>query len=396
MPLNDLKCRTAKPLTKPYKLFDGQGLFLEVMPSGSKFWRLKYRIHRREKRYTLGNYPSLGLSDARLEKENLKALIRSGSDPVLMRLQQKQTHRINQSETFEALAKDWYEINKAKWEPRYAKTIFYRLEKYAFNEIGDYPIHILNPQIVLACLKKVEITAPEMARRIKHLCSQIFMYGIAVGKLDQDYTISLAPALKKYSKGHFASLSVDELPEFLVCLNKYQSHITRQTYLAVKLMLLTFLRTRELVEAKWGEIDFEKALWIVPKERMKMKREHIVPLSRQSLEIITELKQMNGRREYIFPSIPRPRNPMSKGTILVALKRMGYKNRMTGHGFRSLALGVIKEKLGYAHEIADRQLAHAPKNSVDRAYDRAQFLPHRIEMMQKYADYISSLAGKYS
>ena len=174
-------------------------------------------------------------------------------------------------------------------------------------------------------------------------------------------------------------------------MHNHKARLYRQTYLAIKLMLLTFVRTTELISAPWTEINFEKAMWIIPADRIKRNNPHMVPLSKQALAILVELKEMNGKRDLIFPSIPRPRKPMSNGTILTALKRMGYQNKMTGHGFRSLALGILKEKLGYSHEVADRQLAHVRKNSTDRAYDRAKFIDQRTEMMQRYADYLDEI-----
>lgn len=391
MPLSDMQCRTAKPKEKPYKLSDMEGLYLEVMPSSAKYWRLKYRIFGKEKRIALGVYPKTTLGDARKQKEKIKEGLRQGIDPALARLEEKQTAAYIHNQTFELIAREWHSNNVPQWDPRYAQTVMHRLEKYVFLEIGSYPVQLLKPIIVLACLQKIEKTAPEMARRIKQLCSHVFKYAIATNRIESDVTYGLENALKKYKKGHFASIEVDELPELVKTLHNHKARLYRQTYLAISFMLLTFVRTSELIEAKWSEIDFEQAMWTIPADRMKMSLPHLVPLSRQALAILEELKAMNGKREYVFPSIPRPRNPMSKGTILVALKRMGYSKKMTGHGFRSLALGVLKEKLRYTHEVADRQLAHVPKNSTDRAYDRAKFLPDRIEMMQRYADYLEEI-----
>lgn len=391
MPLSDMQCRTAKPKDKPYKLSDSEGLYLEVLPSGGRYWKLKYRLHGKEKRIALGVYPGVKLSDARHEKDRIKDELRSGFNPVLLKQEKKSTAAYQSAQTFEQVAREWHSKGLEKWDPRYAKTLMHRLEKYTFVEIGPYPLQSLKPLVILACLQKIEKTAPEMARRIKQVISHICRYAIATGRLDRDLTIGLETALKQYRKGHFASIDIDELPQFLKALHEHKARLYRQTYLAIRLMFLTFVRTGELLEATWSEINFENALWTVPAERMKMRSPHLVPLSKQALAILLELKEMNGKREYVFPSLPRPRKPMSKGTILVALKRMGYSGRMTGHGFRSLALGILKEKLGFSHEIADRQLAHTPKSSTDRAYDRAKFLSQRTEMMQRYADYLESV-----
>lgn len=391
MPLTDRKCQSAKPKTKPYKLSDFEGLYLEVMPTGSKYWRLKYRLHGKEKRIGLGVYPKVALAKARQKKDEIREDIKQGINPALSRLEARQMSTFAKANTFKEIAMEWYPKQIEKWEPRYAQTVLHRLEKYLFPEIGNYPIKMIKPLTVLSCLQKIEKTGPEMARRIKQYCRYIFLYAIATGRLESDPTYGLEYALKKYKKGHFASIDIDKLPEFLVDLHEFKVRITRQTFLAIKLMLLTFLRTKELVHGKWTEIDFEKRLWIVPADRMKMKRDHIVPLSRQTINVLEELKALNSKREYILPGLAKPRQPMSKGTILMAIKRMKYDGKMTGHGFRSLAMGVLKEKLGYSHELVDRQLAHARKNGVDKAYDRATFLPQRIEMMQKYADYLDEI-----
>ncbi|WP_460952027.1 tyrosine-type recombinase/integrase [Spirosoma daeguense] len=388
MPLSDMQCRTAKPTDKVYKLSDSEGLYLEVHPSGRRYWKLKYRLHGKEKRISIGIYPQVSLLIARQEKERIKRELRNGLDPLLVKIEKKQTAAFESAQTFELIAREWYGKGLESWNPRYAQTVLHRLEKYTFCEIGRFPMNALKPLIILSCLQKIEKTAPEMARRVKQLISHVCRYAIVTGRSEIDPTIGLETALKKYKKGHFASIDIDELPKFLIALHDHKARLYRQTYLAIRLMFLTFVRTGELIEAQWSEVDFDKGLWTVPAERMKMRSPHLVPLSKQALAILLELKDLNGHREHIFPSLPRPRKPMSKGTILVALKRMGYSNRMTGHGFRALALGILKEKLEFSHDVADRQLAHVPKNSTDRAYDRARFLPQRNVMMQRYADYL--------
>lgn len=391
MPINDLQCRSAKPLEKPYKMHDSDGLYLKVMPNGSKYWRLKYRLLGKDKEMSLGIYPDISLTDARKGRDDAKEKVRQNIDPALVRLEQRQLATFAQANTFEQMAMEWHKKQLGHWSARHGQTVQYRMEKYIFPEIGSYPLHAIKPVIMLACLQKIDKTAPEMSRRMKRICSHVFKYAIATGRSESDPTYGLESALRKYKRGHYASITVDEFPDFLLKLHDYKTQVYRQTYLAIQLMMLTFVRTQELVEAKWEEINFEKAMWVIPGERMKMGLAHMVPLSRQSIEVFKELKEMNGNREYIFPSIPRPRKPMSKNSILQAIKRMGYKGQMTGHGFRSLALGLLKEKLSYSHDVADRQLAHVPKSSVDRAYDRAKFLPQRIIMMQDYADYIDNV-----
>ena len=389
--MNERQCRTAVTKDKNYKLFDGEGLYLEITPAGRKHWRMKYRLHGKERRISLGTYPDVTLAQARQNKDGLRAELKNGCDPVIVRFEKKQIALLESSQTLKFLALEWHKNGLDGWDPEYAETILHRLEKYVFPSLGKYPINYIRPVMILACLRIIEKTAPEMARRVKQLISHIFRYAIVTDRADRDPTIGLETALKKYKRGHFASIDIDELPGFLQVLYNYRSRLHPQTFLAIRLMLLTFLRTSELIEGRWDEVDFDRGLWIIPAQRMKMENAHLVPLSKQAIEILKELRELNPYRDLIFPGIPRPQKPMSKGTILVALKRMGYSRRMTGHGFRSLALGVLKEKLEVLHEIADRQLAHVPKNSVDRAYDRAKFLPQRIVMMQRYADYLDEL-----
>ncbi len=390
-----MTCQAAKPKIKPYKIADGEGLYLEITPSGSKYWRLKYRLHGEEKRISIGAYPAISIADARKAKEVIKGDIRVGIDPVLKRLQAAQAQALNQQLDFKSIALEWHSKQIELWKPKHSEIIRHRFEKYVFPYLGNFPLADIKPMMMLGCLQKIEKTAPELSRRIKGMCSHVFKYAIATGRAENDPTYGLEAAMKKFKRGHYASISVDEFPEFLACLNGYESRIQRQTFLALKLLLLTFVRTTELVEAKWEEINFDNSTWVIPASRMKMNLPHIVPLSHQSRAMFQELKELNANREFIFPGSYDRRKHMNKNTMLVAIKRMGYQGQMTGHGFRSLALGILKEKLGYPHDIADRQLAHVPKSGVDRAYDRAQFLPQRVKMMQEYADYIDEVESDF-
>lgn len=381
-------CRTAKPHNTRFKLLDSKGLFLEVLPSGCKYWRLRFRIHGKEKLMTLGEYPETTLAFAREERSRISRLVKSGIDPIIQRKDEKIAARIKANTTFKEIALEWYEVNKAQWQPRYAATILHRIEKYIFPHLGYYPTSEICSIKVLNCLREIEVTAPEMARRIKQIISHIFLYAKTTKRAKEDVTADLKHALRKYKKGRFKSIKLEVLPKFLFDIYENKAKLHRQTYLALKFMMLTFVRTSEMIDAKWSEIKFEDAMWIIPAERMKMKQEHMVPLSRQAIEILNELHSITGKREHVFAGVYKPRSPMAKGTVLVAVKRLGYCGLMTGHGFRALALGVLKEKLKYTHDIADRQLAHVPKDSVDRAYDRAEYLDDRKIMMQRYADYL--------
>jgi integrase len=388
VPLNYLQCESANPQSKPYRLPDGGGLYLQIMPKGGKYWQYRYHYQNKQRCLSLGNYPATTLAEARAALNAAKEHLKQGIDPILKRREEKQLARYHAAQDFKAIATEWHQQNKDSWTERHANYVLRRLELHTFDVIGSYPLTQLTPAIMMACLQKVEKAGPEMARRIMSMCSRIFQYAIATGRAERDLTVGLKYGLKKYKPGHYASVTLDELPDLVKAIYMNEARLYRQTHLCLKLMLLTFVRTTELIEAKWSEFDFGKAMWVIPAERMKTRKLHKVPLSKQALAILYQLKEMNGKRDYVFPSIPRPRKPMSNATLLKALDNLGYKYKMTGHGFRSLAMGVCKQALGYRHEPIDRQLAHVPRNSVDRAYDRADYLPERIVMMQEYADYL--------
>jgi integrase len=393
MLLNNFDCKNAKPRNKKYRLFDGGGLYLEITPNGQRYWRLKYRIYEKEKRIALGIYPNVSLAEAREKREEQKKLIKDGFDPAFIRDEKKRLVAFQAEQTFELVTREWYKIWSGQWSKRYASDKLYRLERNIFPEIGHIPITKLKAPDVVACLRKIEDrSAHDMAKRALQTIAQVMRYAVQTGRIERSFVPDLRGALIGRKSTPFAAITPDEIPELLKAIEASNEKLFRQTTLCIKLMMLTFVRTRELTEAPWNEFNFEKAEWVIPAERMKMRKAHVVPLSRQALEILNELKTISGKRTYVFPHISNPRKTMSNNTILTALKFMGYKGRMTGHGFRALAMTTIKEKLDYRHEIIDRQLAHLPKSSVDRAYDRAQFLPERREMMQKWADYLDGLS----
>jgi integrase len=264
-----------------------------------------------------------------------------------------------------------------------------RLEQDLFPVIGRKPIRDITSQMMLDVIRRIEErSAFEMARRAMQMSGHIFRYAVLTNRAEKDPTQALKGALKPYKKGNYAAMEIKEFPEFLAKLNRNEARLFPTTRIMFDLMMLTFVRTSELIKAEWSEFDLDAREWRIPAERMKMRKEHIVPLSKQAIAHLKELKRINGDTKYVFPSQRDPRKHISNNAILVALDRMGYRGIHTGHGFRALAMSTIKEKLGYRHEVVDRQLAHAPGNQVDKAYDRAKFLDERTEMMQKWADYI--------
>lgn len=392
MHLTDRACKNAKPTEKPRRIYDGNGLYLEVMPTGSKYWRLKYRFAGKEKRLAFGVYPEVSLGEARDKREKSRKLLSISVDPSLAKQEEKRQVTLNAKNTFESIAREWHSHHFDRWSINHAGTVMRRLEADLFPVLGNRPINNITAPDILNALRQVEERgAYEMARRAMQFCGQVFRYAIHTGRLDYNPAADLRGALKPVKRGHYAALEAKDLPEFLTKLNRNDARLFPLTRMAVELLMLTFVRTSELTKAKWDEFDFDDKTWVIPAERMKMRQPHIVPLSKQVVAILKQIKFITGNREWVFPGQHDPRKYMSNGTILVALGRMGYRGRATGHGFRALAMSTIKEKLGYRHEVVDRQLAHAHRNSVDAAYDRAKFLDERRKMMQQWADYIDRL-----
>ena len=392
MKLSDTKCRGQKPGEKPIKLSDGGGLYLEVMPNGKRFWRQKYRFAGKEKRLTHGDYSLVSLAEARKKRDEAKKLLLEGIDPSLVKKEQKMTATHHAAKTFEAIAREWHEHKKSEWSEKYANTIMARLEADIFPVIGSFPIESITPAILLTMFRDIEARGVyEVSRRANQYCSQIFRYAVGTGRAQRDITLDIRGMLKtKKTKPH-AAIDSRDLPALMQAIERNDARMYKPTRLALELMMLTFVRTSELIHARWEETDWQERVWIIPAEKMKMGKAHIVPLASQAIAILEELQTYNGHREWIFASHTKPRQPMSNNTILTALYRMGYKGEMTGHGFRALALTLLQEKLGYPHEVADCQLAHAKKHSLGEAYDRAQFLDKRKIMMQDWADYLDSV-----
>ncbi len=400
-PLSPIQVKNAKPKEKTYKLFDGGGLFLEVTPSGSKLWRLKFRQENgKENRISFGRYPDVTLEQARQKRDEARSLKAAGIDPAKNRKVQKAQKLEKDSNTFEKIAREWHENRLETWQPNTARDILHRLEKDIFPEIGALPVSEITHKQLIDTLRKIESRgAHEIAKRLKANCARIFSYALQHGLTDRNIANDLTDVLKPVRKGHFAAITTDELPAFLKTMNQNDARLYMPTRIALRLMLLLFLRTSELIETPWSEINLETGEWTIPWKRMKRgklamnpdKTDHQVCISQQALVLLRELHTLTGGSRWLFPNQRDPQKPMSNGAILMAIRRMGYQNQMTGHGFRALAMSTIKEKLHYRHEVVDRQLAHAQRNKVDSAYDRAMFLEERKKMMQDWADYLDRL-----
>lgn len=397
MKLNELKCKSLKPQDKTYRLSDGGGLYIEVMPNGAKYWRMNYRFNKKQKRLAFGVYPEVSLKEAREQRDQARKLLRNDQDPSEVKKLQKLAKETNYENSFEVLAKEWHKNKIHTWQPKHADNILRRLSTYLFPKIGSIPIKDLTPPELLNAIRPIENEGKhEMAHRVLQTSSQIFRYAVASGRAEKDITQDLRGALKPVKSKNFAHLSESELPDFLEKLDRYEQDYNGSllTRLAFQLLVLTFVRSGEIRGAKWEEIDFEKSIWRIPSERMKMKDPHLVPLSKQSVGILKKIKQhIDGiNTEFVFPSQQSPRKTMSENTFLRALDIMGYKGKATAHGFRSTASTILNEN-GFKPDIIERQLAHAERDQVRAAYNHAEYLEQRIEMMQWYADYLDKLRG---
>jgi integrase len=392
MSLSDVKVRNAKPQTKPYKVSDGEGLFLVVSPSGSKYWRLKYFFAGKEKLLALGVYPEVSLAKARERRAQAREVLAAGSDPGEAKKEAKRQVLLKYENSFETVARDWCKQRENSWVDSYSGRMLARLESHIFPRLGHRPIAEITAPEVLSMLRAVEGNGTlDTARRLMQICGQVFMYAIATGRAVRNPVPDLRGALKTPVVKHHAYLKASELPEFLRALEAYNGDTL--TKLALQLLVLTFVRTTELRAAEWAEIDFDKSQWCIPGQRMKMRAPHIVPLSRQAFAVLRELKKSAKNQKYLFPNQNNYTTYMTENTMLYALYRMGYHSRATGHGFRATASTILNEH-GFPPDVIERQLAHCERNKVRAAYNHAQHLPERRKMMQWWADYLEKAAKK--
>lgn len=384
MALTDTEIRKAKAKASAYRMSDGGGLYLWITPPGGKLWRWKYRFEGREKLMTFGSYPDVPLSMARERHAAARKLLATGTDPMAERKAEKAAAE----NSFQSVAGLWL----AHWQdgksPRHVDYVKRRIDADILPCLGARPIALIEAPDLVAMTKAIEQRgARDIAKRALETTGQVFRFAIAHGYATRNPASEIRPSdiLKSTRKVNYARVDARELPDLLRAIEVYQgTHVTR---LALKLMALTFVRTSELIGAQWAEFAPETARWDIPAERMKMRTPHIVPLSRQALDVLDTLRTVTGQSEWLFPGDRNASKPMSNNTILKALERMGYKGRMTGHGFRGLASTILHEQ-GYTHEHIELQLAHAPRNAVSAAYNHALYLEPRAKMMQGWADYL--------
>ncbi|WP_192458773.1 tyrosine-type recombinase/integrase [Musicola keenii] len=389
MPLNARQIETAKPQDKEYKLTDGAGLYLLIKPNGAKYWRLKYRVAGKEKKLSIGVYPDISLAEARLKREEARKIVASGGDPSEQKQVERQAKKINIDNTFKAIALEWHEYKRPNWSKGYAEDLMEAFENDIFPDIGKRPVAEVKPLEMLTTLRKLEKRGVlDKLRKIRQACNQVFRYAIVTGRAENNPASELASALPPPKATHYPHLLPDELPDFLRALSTYSG--SKVTQLATRILMLTGVRTIELRQAEWKEFDFEKGLWEVPKERMKMRRPHLVPLSNHVIDALQQLYAVTGRYNLVFPGRNDITKPMSEASINQVLKRIGYHGKATGHGFRHTMSTILHEQ-GYNTAWIELQLAHVDKNTIRGTYNHAQYLEQRRGMLQWYGDFVDGL-----
>jgi integrase len=392
MPLSDAAIRKAKPSAKTQRMFDGQGMYLEIAPTGGKWWRLKYRLLGKEKRISLGTYPDTTLAAAREKRDAIRRQLAAGIDPGAHRKEARQASEERASNSFEVIAREWVSKRAKVWgDSHRTKTVAW-LETDLFPWLGARPIGEITAKELLATIKRVESRgAVDKAHRLLQHCGQIFRYAVAAGVAERNPAADLRDALATAQTKHRAAITEPKaIGGLMRAIDAYQGGLVVRC--ALRLAPLVFVRPGELRTAEWAEIDLNAAEWNIPGSKMKMREPHLVPLSAQAVQVLTEIQALTGRGRYVFPSARSPRRPMSDNAVLSALRIMGFpKDAMSGHGFRAMARTVLDEILGFRTDHIEQQLAHAVKDPTGRAYNRTKHLAERRVMMQKWADYLGEL-----
>jgi integrase len=390
MPLTDPAIKATKPGPKPYKVADAGGLYLEIFPNGSRYWRLKYRHAGKEKRLALGVYPAVTLKEAREKREAAKKILGAGEDPAgsMTKREKKRAARLKTENSFEALAREWWGHKKGQWAGEHAERIMASLEMDVLPIFGHRPITEITPPEVLDVVRAIERRgALDVASRVQQRIKSVFRYAVQTGRATVNPSAELAGVLMTRKVQHREALDRETLPAFVRKLEAYPG--TPEVKQALKLLMLTFVRPGELRGACWEEFDLDGKVWRIPGERMKMKAPHLVPLSRQALALLEDLRPLTGRFALLFPGANDRERPLSENTLNDAIrKRLGFQ--ATSHGFRATASTILNEA-GYRPDAIERQLAHAERNKVRAAYHRTEYLEERTKMMQAWADYLDAL-----
>ncbi len=385
MALTVFQVKNIKSESKDFKLSDAGGLYLHVKTNGAKYWRLAYRFNQKQKTLALGVYPEVSLQEAREKASEAKKLLKDGIDPS----ENKKASKSELDDSFQAVANEWFMKQKTIWVESHTKDVKRRLEKDIYPKIGQLPISQIKSIQVLEVVRVIEKRQrTDLSHRVLGVCSQVFRYAVSSGRLASDPTRDLKGALTPHVQKHQNAIKSHELPKLMKDIDSYDNIGDLQTKLALQMLAHTFVRTGELIEATWNEFDFEKCMWKIPSSRMKMKREHIVPLTPQVIAILKLLKELSYNSDYVFAG-RNPQKHISNNTLLFALYKLGYKGEMTGHGFRSVASSTLNEN-GFRADVVERQLAHLDSNSVRAAYNRAEYMKERIEMMTWWSNHLDS------
>lgn len=396
-PLTDTKIRTAKPLEKDYTLSDGNGLYLLVKSIGTKIWRFNY-YHPTSKVRTLvsfGSYPEISLADARLKRDEARQLLAKGIDPQQYKKDQLKLLRDERNNTFEKVATDWFKLkSSSNLKADTLKDIWRSLELHVLPYIGSIAITEIKARDFINALEPIKQQGKlESIRRICQRINEVMYYAVNVGLIDANPASKITAAFANPVVKNMPALRPEQLPELLSALST--ANIEKQTWCLLFWQLYTMTRPTEATGTKWCEIDLNNNYWIIPAERMKMGREHIIPLSSQAIDILQIMKPISGHREYVFPSMKSPHNkPMNSQTVNAVIKRIGFAGRLVAHGFRSIASTALNEN-GFPSDVIEAALAHVDKNEVRRAYNRAVYLEQRIEMMQWWGNFVEQSKSSY-
>ena len=391
MPLTDVAIRKAKATDNPVRLFDGGGLYLEIVPSGGKWWRLKYRHGGKEKRLSLGTFPDTGLKMAREARDKARQQIAAGIDPSVERKAAKEAVRLASLHSLDRVARAWLAHRAKAWTAGTLAAITASLETHVFPRLGDRPVSEVQPREIRDVVQTIEAAgASETAGRVFQRLRSIYRYAVAhdISKTDPTYPLKPSEILKPRRVQHRASLGEQDMPAFLSRLGQYEGEPS--TVSALMLLVLTATRPGELRGAQWEEINTRAAVWRIPASRMKMKTEHVVPLSKQALLVLKSMRERSGQDVMVFPSPYYPGKPLSDGTLNSALARLGYKGMVTAHGFRTL-FSTCANEAGWNSDVIEKQLAHEERDEVRGAYNRAQWMTERATLMQWWADRLDAL-----
>ena len=391
MPLSDTAIKAAKPKDKPYKLYDEQGLFIIIAANGGKWWRLKYFFNNKEKNMSLGTYPAISLKQARKIKDDARQLIAQGIDPSENKKAIKATKLGAAANSFEVIALEWIASHMANKASSHADKVKRRFETYIFPWLGNKAISDITAPEVLLCVKRVQnANKLETAARTLQATGQVFRYAVQTGRAIRDITADLKGALPAAQVKHMAAFTEpQEVAQLLRALDGFKGSLVVQT--ALQLAPLVFVRPSELRTAKWADIDLDTGEWRYTVS--KTNTAHLVPLSTQAIALLKDIQPLTGHGEYVFTGGHDPKKPMSEAAINAALKRLGFDTQkdITGHGFRAMARTLLHERLDFAPEIIEHQLAHKVADALGSAYNRTKFIGQRKTMMQRYADYLDTL-----